>query len=98
MVQIKADARQKHDHDIDPETLEKYLHKVTDKGIKLLEEHTHLVNQLYEQGLADFNDAIHLQHANKNLCRKLRAALRSKPTSLMRQALDLALREKGAPE
>lgn len=46
-------------------------------SIKLLEEHTILINRLYESGFANFDEAIHLQHLNKRLSTKLRRASRA---------------------
>lgn len=96
MVEIKAKSPQEHNEGIDLETLEKYMARVTDNTIKLLEEHTNLINRLYEHGLADFNDAIHLRHINKRLSKKIRIAYRSKPKSLVQQATELAIKETGA--
>jgi hypothetical protein len=96
MAQIKMETLREHREGIDLETLERYMAKATGKSIKLLKEHTKLVNHLYQHGLADFNEAIYLQHINKCFCKKLRLAHREKSTSLVQQAVDLAIKEKGA--
>ena len=77
MIHVEAKKLQEHDQGIDPETLEIHMAKVAEKSVKLLEEHTKLINELYERGLADFNDAVHLQHINKRLSRKIRHACRA---------------------
>ena len=46
--------------------------EAVDRIIKLLEDHTILINRLYERGVANFDEAIQLQHLNKRLSRKLR--------------------------
>jgi hypothetical protein len=96
MPQIKMENRQEHLEEIDLETLERYMAKATEKNINLLKEHTQLVCHLYQHGLAEFNEAIHLQHVNKRLCRELRMAHRAKAPALVQQAVDLAIKEKGA--
>ncbi len=96
MIHVEAKKLQEHDQGIDPETLEKYMAKVAEKSVKLLEEHTKLINELYEHGLADFNDAVHLQHINKRLSRKIRLACHSKPAAFVQQAIDLAARDREA--
>ena len=50
MIHVEAKKLQEHDQGIDPETLEKYMAKVAEKSVKLLEEHTKLINELYEHG------------------------------------------------
>lgn len=60
--------------------------EVIESSIKLLKDHTILINRLYERGLANFDDAIHLQHLNKRLSKKLRKAHRAMPQSLVEQA------------
>jgi hypothetical protein len=95
MAQVKIKIRQGYDREIDPEILEYYMARITEGNIKLLEDHTILINRMYEHGLADFNDAIHLQHINKRLSKKLRIAHRAKPKSLVQQAIELAIKEEG---
>jgi hypothetical protein len=96
MAQVKSKILQGYDEEIDSEILENYMTKITETNVKLLEEHTNLINRLYKHGLADFNDAIHLQHINKRLSKKLRIAHRAKPKSLVDQAIELAIKEKRA--
>ena len=48
--------------------------EAVDRIIKLLEDHTILINRLYERGVANFDEAIQFQHLNKRLSRKLRRA------------------------
>ena len=96
MAHMETKTAQSHREGIDLEILEKYMVKVSSNTIKLLEEHTNLINRLYEHGLADFNDAVHLQHINKRLSRKIRIAYRAKPKSLVQQATELAIKEAGA--
>jgi hypothetical protein len=95
MPKIKMESLQENLEEIDLETLERYMAKATQKSINLLKEHTNLVCHLYQHGLTDFNEAIHLQHVNKRLCRELRMAHRAKAPALVQQAVDLAIKEKG---
>jgi uncharacterized FlgJ-related protein len=96
MAQVKPKIRQEHYEEIDHIILENYMARITENNVKLLEEHTNLINRMYEHGLADFNEAIHLQHINKRLSKKLRIAHRAKPNSLVQQAIALAIKEKCA--
>jgi len=94
MTQIATKYNRKFYKTLDSATLEKYMTKVTDSRLRLLEEYTHLINQMYENELVDFNDAIHLQHINKRLSKKLSLARRTKPESLVQHAIELAIKEK----
>ena len=95
MSQIKTEPILEIIEGIDFETLEKYIAKVTENSIELLEAHTKLIRQMHQSGLADYNSTIHLEHINKCLCKKLLTAQTTNPKSLVSLAVELALKERG---